>query len=159
MSEGRDHSQLCPPQLVVWGHCWTSKCCCYWQNENLAFHRSFYDKSCYWHTVKIHGLQAENSSYFMRDINCSKPNCIDHRIKFLVLIFKRALTLKNDVMLSKSLFSLEAWEIATYSILVSWDFSKAYKIWTWAWLLHTLTILTWTIFFIKQWGCWNEIPR
>ena len=102
--EGRD--QVCaPPQLVGVMPLLDSRvllwwCCCCWQNGYFAFHKYFYDKSCYRHTFKIHRLQLENSSCCTRDINCSKLNCVAHGIKVLVLIFKR--TLRSNKLLSKS---------------------------------------------------------
>lgn len=72
------------------------------QNGDFAFHKHFYDKSCYRHAFKTRGLQLENGSNCVRDFNCSKSNRGDHRIKFLVLVFKRTLLLRSDKLLSKS---------------------------------------------------------
>lgn len=80
--------------------------CYYWQNGYFAFHKYFYDKSCYRHAFKIHRLQLENRRYCVRGINCSKLNDVDHRIKFLVLIFKRTLILRIDETAFKILFCL-----------------------------------------------------
>lgn len=76
---------------------------CYGQHGDFAVHK--YDRWCYRHAFKTHRLQLENGSNCIRDFNCSKLNSLDHRIKFLVLIFKRTLILRSHKLLSKSFWA------------------------------------------------------